>query len=111
MKKKYVVSFVAAVTALLASSAAYAQEVNLKLVQIQENKYIVLGIALLLGSAAVGGAISQSRAASAALEGIGRNPGSSDKMFTTFLLALVLIESLVIYALLLSFLLFFKIAS
>lgn len=110
MKKKYVLSIFAAVAALFASSAAYAQEVNVALLKIQENKYLVLGIALLLGSAAVGGAIGQSRAAAAALEGIGRNPGSADKMFTTFLLALVLIESLVIYALLLSFLLFSKIS-
>ena len=110
MKKKYLLSFSAALAAVLTSSAAYAQEVNLSMLKIQENKYLVLGIALLLGSAAVGGAMSQSKAAVAALEGIGRNPGSADKMFTTFLLALVLIESLVIYALLLSFLLFSKIS-
>lgn len=58
-----------------------------------------LGIAI----AAFGGAIGQGRAASAALEGIGRNPGASGQMFTPMLLGLVFIESLVIYALIISF--------
>ena len=57
-----------------------------------------LGIAI----AAFGGALGQGRTASAALEGIGRNPGASGQMFTPFILAMVLIESLVIYALVIS---------
>ncbi|MCE3009386.1 MAG: ATP synthase F0 subunit C [Proteobacteria bacterium] len=52
-----------------------------------------------LGLAAIGGAIGQSRVASAALEGIARNPQASDKIFTPLILALAFIESLVIYAL------------
>lgn len=54
-----------------------------------------LGIAL----AAFGGAMGQGRTASSALEGIARNPGAADKMFVPMVLGLVLIESLVIYAL------------
>ncbi|MCB0322176.1 MAG: ATP synthase F0 subunit C, partial [Bdellovibrionales bacterium] len=53
-----------------------------------------LGIAI----AAFGGAMGQGRAISAALEAIGRNPGAAGQMFLPWLLALVLIESLVIYA-------------
>jgi len=60
-----------------------------------------LGIAL----AAFGGAIGQARAASTALEGIARNPGAADKLFTPMILGLALIESLVIYALIIAFLL------
>ncbi len=113
MKKKYLLSIFAALSTFLVSTVAFAQEATapLQLLKIQENKYLVFGIALLLGSAAVGGAIGQSRAASSALEGIGRNPGAADKMFTMFLLSLVLIESLVIYAFLLSFLMYTKIAT
>ena len=48
-------------------------------------------------------------AAAAALDGIARNPGASDKIFTPMILGLALIESLVIYSLLISFLLYFKI--
>ena len=54
-----------------------------------------IGIAI----AAFGGALGQGRTASAALESIGRNPGAAGQMFTPMLLGLVLIESLVIYAL------------
>lgn len=107
LKKKYVSSILAVIITTMASGAAYADDAMAAL-KLQENKYIVFGIALLLGAAAVGGAIGQSRAAVAALDGIGRNPASADKMFTPFLLSLVLIESLVIYALLLAFLLYFK---
>jgi len=68
--------------------------------------HAVLGFAafLALGIAAFGGALAQGRAAAAALEGIARNPGAADKLFVPFILALALIESLVIYALLIAFL-------
>lgn len=61
------------------------------------------GAAIGLGIAVVGGALAQGRTASAALEGIARNPGASDKIFTPMILGLALIESLVIYALLIAF--------
>jgi F-type H+-transporting ATPase subunit c len=63
----------------------------------------IIGACLGLGIAALGGALGQGRAAAAALEGIARNPGASGKIFTPFILALALIESLVIYALVLGF--------
>ena len=62
------------------------------------------GIAL----AAFGGALGQGRAASSALEGIARNPGASDKIFVPMIIALALIESLVIYALVIAFMLLGK---
>ncbi len=55
--------------------------------------------------AAVGGAFGQSKAATAALEGIARNPGAAGKVQTPMIIALALIESLVIYALVIAFLL------
>ncbi|QDG50824.1 ATP synthase F0 subunit C [Persicimonas caeni] len=51
-----------------------------------------------IGLAAIGGALGQGRAAAAALEGIARNPGASGKLLTPLILGLALIESLVIYA-------------
>lgn len=60
--------------------------------------------ALAISVAAVGGAYSQGRAASVALEGIARNPSASDKLFTPMIIALALIESLVIYAFVIAFL-------
>jgi len=70
--------------------------------------YIALAIGFGLGIAAFGGAMGQGRAAVAALEGIARNPGASGKIFTPMILGLALIESLVIYSLLISFLLLGK---
>lgn len=67
--------------------------------------YIALAAGLGLGIAALGGALAQGRAASAALEGISRNPGASGKIFTPMILGLALIESLVIYALVIAFML------
>jgi F-type H+-transporting ATPase subunit c len=54
--------------------------------------------------AAFGGAFAQGKAASVALEGIARNPAASDKLFTPMIIALALIESLVIYAFVIAFL-------
>lgn len=59
------------------------------------------GVAL----AAFGGALAQGKTASAALDSIGRNPGASGQLFLPMILGLVFIESLVIYALVISFLL------
>lgn len=62
-----------------------------------------LAAALAIGVAAFGGALGQGRAAAAALEGIARNPNARGAIFTPLILSLALIESLVIYALLIAF--------
>ena len=71
--------------------------------------WIGLGAGLGIGLAAFGGALGQGRAAGTALDGIARNPGAYDKIFTPMILGLALIESLVIYALIISILLLGKI--
>ncbi len=58
-----------------------------------------LGAAIAISVAALGGAIGQGLIGSSAMEGIARNPQAKDAMFIPFILGLVLIESLVIYAL------------
>jgi F-type H+-transporting ATPase subunit c len=68
---------------------------------------LAAGIAIAL--AAFGGALGQGKAASSALEGIARNPGAADKIFTPMIIALALIESLVIYALVIAFMLVGKV--
>lgn len=69
------------------------------------NQGVAIAMALAVGLAALGGGLGQGRAASAALEGICRNPSSSDKVFTPMLLGLAFIESLVIFGLLIAFML------
>ena len=71
-------------------------------------KWGVIGAAFLLGLAAAAGATAQGRATSAASEGISRNPGAAKDIRGSTLLGLVLIESLVLYALLICFLIYNK---
>jgi F-type H+-transporting ATPase subunit c len=68
-----------------------------------------LGAGVAIGFAALGGGIGQGIAASGALQGIARNPNASDKIFTPMIIGLALIESLVIYALVIGFMLTAKI--
>ena len=67
--------------------------------------YASIGAGLAIGLAALGGTLGQGRAAAAALEGISRNPGAAARIQTPMILGLALIESLVIFALLIAFLL------
>jgi F-type H+-transporting ATPase subunit c len=62
-----------------------------------------IGAAFLLGIAAAAGAMGQSRAIAAAVEGIARNPGAAAAIRLSMLIGLALIESLVIYALVIAF--------
>lgn len=62
-----------------------------------------LAAALAIGVAAVGGSLGQGKAAAAALDGIARNPAAQGKIFVPMIIALALIESLVIYALIIAF--------
>ena len=66
---------------------------------------ITAGFALAI--AAAFGALSQARGLSAAAEGIARNPSAANDIRGVLILGLVLIESLVIYVLLISLILFF----
>ncbi len=61
-----------------------------------------------IGIAAFGGALGQGKGIASALDGIARNPGASGKIVTPMIIGLAMIESLVIYSLVVSLLLFFK---
>ena len=62
-----------------------------------------LAAALAIGMGALGGALGQGRLAAAAMEGIARNPQAGKTMFVPFIIGLALIESLVIYCLVIAF--------
>ena len=66
---------------------------------------VALAAGFAIGFAAFGGALAQGRAASAALEGIARNPGAAGQLLTPMIIGLALIESLVIYAFVIAILL------
>jgi F-type H+-transporting ATPase subunit c len=99
--KTWILRFVAFAAPLLVVSTAFAQEASNEN-DVEMWKSIAKAIAI--GVAAAGGALGQGRAAAAALEGIARNPNASGKIFTPLILGLALIESLVLYAWITTFL-------
>ncbi len=68
-----------------------------------------IAASLAIALPALGGALGQGRAAAAALEGIARNPGASGKIFVPMILGMALIESLVLFGLIMAFILSGKI--
>ena len=71
---------------------------------------IALGAGIGMGLAAFGVGLGQGRATAAAMESIGRNPNSADKLFTPFILGLALMEALALYTLVIAFILQGKIS-
>jgi len=67
--------------------------------------FIALAAGFGIAIASFGGALGQGRAIAAGLEGIARNPSAQPKIFIPMIVGLALIESLVIYALVISFIL------
>lgn len=64
-----------------------------------------LAAGLAIGIAACGGALGQARIGASAMDGIARNPQAAKAMFVPMIVGLALVESLVIYALVIAFML------
>jgi F-type H+-transporting ATPase subunit c len=97
---KLFVTVAAFTLAVLASPAVFAQDAA---GGTHGGGLVAIGAALAIGLAALGGGIGQGRAAASALDGIARNPQASGKIFVPMIVGLALIESLVIYGLLIAF--------
>lgn len=93
---KPTVSFFIFAAVVLASQVAFAQGAAAN--NFERDKWLALGAAIAIGVAALGGALGQGRAASAALDGIARNPQAAGKIFTPMIIGLALTESLVLLA-------------
>jgi F-type H+-transporting ATPase subunit c len=101
---KKMLGFTTFLATLAITATAFAQDGVVSPEEWGARGWGLLAAGLGLGIAALGGALGQGRAAASALDGIARNPNASDKMFTPFILGLALIESLVIYALIIAYL-------
>ena len=104
MNKKLIVML--AVIALFATMSAFAQETAPAAGAAAPStgvKWGVVSAAFVLGIAAAAGAIGQGRAIAASVEGIARNPSAAGPIRLAMIIGLALIESLVIYALVLAF--------
>ena len=97
-----IVLAVGLVSPLHAQEAAAAAGTRTEIV-----RWSIITAGFALAIAAAFGAMSQARGLSAAVEGIARNPSAAGEIRGNLILGLVLIESLVIYVLLVSLILFF----
>ncbi|MBP9680036.1 MAG: ATP synthase F0 subunit C [Bacteriovorax sp.] len=101
MSKKIPVILAFILFALLVSSQVFAQGAAGGM---SEKSFKYISYFFALGIAVYGGTQAQSKAAAVALDGIARNPSAADKIQTPMILGLALMESLVIFALISTFL-------
>ena len=102
LKSKLSVILSLATALVLVPAMAFAQQ-DAKATVFDSNKWVAASAGFAIGLAALGGTLGQSRAASAALEGISRNPGAAARIQTPMILGLAFIESLVLFAFLIAF--------
>lgn len=79
-----------ALSGLFLSSLAFAQEASAAAAG--NASLVPIGAAIAIGLAAFGAASAQGRTASAALDGLARNPNAKDALFQPFILGLVFME-------------------
>ena len=112
MKKKVTISLLAAVfLVMLVPFAMAAEEAGAAPAGELSDRLgvaIALAAGLCISIAAFGGAMGQGMAIKGAMDGIARNPGASGKIMTPMIIGLAMIESLVIYSLVISFILVLK---
>ena len=88
---------------LMSAAPVLAQAANAPDNDASVNKYKALAAGFGFAIAAGLGALGQSRIAASAVEGAARNPGAAGRIQTMMILGLALIESLVLFALLIVF--------
>ncbi len=107
---KYMLGMSSAALVTFYSLAALAQDAGAAAGSnaFDKSGYAFVAAGLAIGIAAFGGSLGQGRVAAAALEGIARNPAAASKLGTPMILGLALIESLVLYAFVIAFLVYGK---
>ena len=101
LKSKLSVIAAVATALVLVPAMAFAQDAQAN--KFDSNKWLAAAAGFAIGIAALGGTMGQGRTAAAALEGISRNPGAAARIQTPMILGLALIESLVLFALVIAF--------
>ena len=93
---------VIALAVLFAAPAMAAEEAAANF-----HNFSVIAAGLAIGIAVLGTGIGQGNAVNGATQGIARNPGAYGNIFTAMIVGLALIESLAIYALVVSLIILF----
>ncbi|MCX7770444.1 MAG: ATP synthase F0 subunit C [Proteobacteria bacterium] len=110
MKKVFLTVFALLATAVVAMAAdnAPAAATTAASAASDFKTWIPLAAGFGLAISAGLGALSQAKGLSTALDGIARNPAASGKIVTPMIIGLAMIESLVIYSLVISLMLVLK---
>ena len=104
---RFVLSLMFGFVVLGLASPVYAQEAAAGAADSGLVQWSIITAGFALAIAAAFGALGQGKSISAAVEAIARNPAASGDILGNLSLGIVLIESLVIYVLLISLILFF----
>ena len=107
MRKRMLVVMVALVLVSLAAPALAADEGGAAS-SVVRDMWKFIAAAFVLGVAAFAGAFGQAKAVASACTSMGRNPGAAGPVRITMLLGVAFIESLVIYALVIAFMILGK---
>lgn len=107
MSKRSVLTTALVLVAGAFFAPVYAQDMADAVVNTEIAKWSIITAGFALAFAAGLAALAQGKAVAAASEAIARNPGAAGDIRGSLLLGLVLIESLAIYVLLISLILFF----
>lgn len=100
MTRKVAWFLMAITAALILAPATFAQAAG---ATAKTTDWVGFAAALGLGLAAAGGGLGQGRATAAACESTARNPGAAGPIRTSFIIGVALIESLVLYVLVIVF--------
>ena len=99
--KRRMVGFAGAVVATLGSASTALAQGHGETTSSAGGIALAAGIAI--AGAAFGAGLGQGRAVAAAMESIGRNPNSADRIQTPMIIGIAFIEALAIYALVIAF--------
>lgn len=105
---KIAVAFIALAALLLIAPAAFAQGGAAPQKAPVNTTALAISVGFGLAIAAFAGALGHARIASAACEGIARNPGAAGNIRPAMLLGLVFVETLSLFTFVLGFLLYLK---
>jgi len=106
--KKQLAIVILGVVLLAVAAPAFAEEASGSAGTPIKQMWQFIAAAFVLGVAAFAGAFGQGKAIAAACTSMGRNPGAAGPVRITMIIGVAFIESLVIYALLIAFIILGK---
>jgi F-type H+-transporting ATPase subunit c len=107
MRRQLFTALFTSLAALVVATPAFAADGAANAFDVGALALLAAGLAIGISTGLCG--LGQGRAVAAACEGTARNPGAGKQIFTLTIVGLALIESLAIYALVISFFIYAKV--